>query len=140
LQWIVEDLQPHYRSQPAQYVTFFLAHEGENSLASLLIDEGLAYEVQAYDENCMGVFTQLGIKISLTEEGFENYEKVVAFVFEYVKMLQRQGVQRWVFEEQARIQQIAFQFKDREEVSEFTTRLAEKMHLFPLRDLLRSHH
>jgi secreted Zn-dependent insulinase-like peptidase len=59
----------------------------------------------------MGVFNQLGMRICLTEEGFENYEKLVVFIFEYVKMLHRQSVKRcWVFEEQACIQQIALQF------------------------------
>jgi hypothetical protein len=47
----------------------------------LLIDEGLATEIESCDEHCMGLFSLLSIKITLTEEGLERFEDVCGHVF-----------------------------------------------------------
>jgi len=36
---------PYYRESPANYLSHLFGHEGENSLLSVLLEEGLAYEL-----------------------------------------------------------------------------------------------
>lgn len=40
--WLTEHMQPYYKNCPGNYISHLLGHEGENSLLSLLVDEGLA--------------------------------------------------------------------------------------------------
>jgi secreted Zn-dependent insulinase-like peptidase len=44
-----------YKNDPLNYLSFLLGHEGENSLASLLVDEGLAESVECSKENLMSL-------------------------------------------------------------------------------------
>lgn len=41
--WMLPNQEAHYRNSPGEYISFLIGHEGENSLLSLLIREGLAY-------------------------------------------------------------------------------------------------
>ena len=45
--WILPNQEEHYRNSPGSYLTHLLGHEGPGSLLSLLIKEGLAYELSA---------------------------------------------------------------------------------------------
>lgn len=45
VRWIVDYLKPYYKENPSSYITNLLGHEGENSLLSLLIGEGLGLEL-----------------------------------------------------------------------------------------------
>jgi insulysin len=58
--------ESYYKNDPLNYISFLLGHEGENSLASLLVDEGLAEEVMSSFENLMSLFSCLELRISLT--------------------------------------------------------------------------
>lgn len=55
-------------------ITHLLGQEGKNSLTTFLIDEGLILELYSYHENILDFFTVLGVKVTLTEEGLDNYE------------------------------------------------------------------
>lgn len=76
-----------------------LGHEGPNSLLAFLIDKGLATEITSFTDHYMNSFSMLGIDITLTHEGFENYEKVVVMVFNFIKMLKESEIHRWIWEE-----------------------------------------
>jgi len=52
------------------------------------------------------------VTITLTDEGFEHLEEVVDVVFQYIRMLKQVGIQRWVFDEVAKVNQIDFQFME----------------------------
>lgn len=51
--WIVEYLQPNYKGKIGDLISHFLGHEGENSLGSFLIDEGLANEITSDNNDFM---------------------------------------------------------------------------------------
>lgn len=57
-------------------------HEGENSLLSFLIGEGLALELSAsFDNELNGAFANFNVDVSLTKKGLAEYERVVEAVF-----------------------------------------------------------
>jgi len=55
--WVIDYLAPHYRSCPGNYISHLLGHEGENSLLSLLITEGLALDLSCGPANQMNNFS-----------------------------------------------------------------------------------
>ena len=91
ISWILPNLRPLYKKGPGHYLSHLFGHEGENSLLSLLIDEGLAYELVSgsYDE--MNLFTVFYFSIELTREGLQRYEEVLEYCFQYLDILKKKG-------------------------------------------------
>ena len=46
--WIVDYMDKFYESNPLNYISNLLGHEGKNSLLSLLKEAGLALELSTY--------------------------------------------------------------------------------------------
>jgi insulysin len=62
-------------------MSHLFGHEGENSLLSYLISEGLALELSAGGDHELHSFSTFAIEVMLTKKGVENYEKVVEAIF-----------------------------------------------------------
>lgn len=75
--------QHEYRSQPLKYLSHLFGHEGENSLLSWLMREGLALGLSAYGDHELNCISTFSIDITLTKKGLKEYERVVAAVFRY---------------------------------------------------------
>lgn len=135
--WILEDFEPYYKSNPGKYFSHLFGHEGKNSLLSLLIDEGLAFELSSGPSTEMKLFTQFRIGISLTKEGVRRYKDVIAYVFKYLDMLKKRGPSRNVYEEIKIVGQIKFDHKDNERPTGYVSGLTSAMQRYPLEDILR---
>lgn len=82
--WHLPSTEKFYKSQPLRYHSHLFGHEGENSLLSYLIAEGLALELTAsHDHELNGAFSNLNIDISLTKKGLAEYERVIEAVFQF---------------------------------------------------------
>jgi insulysin len=56
-------------------------------------------ELSAGGSDNVDLFHDFDITIKLTKKGLENLEKVAAIVFQYFRMLQKKGIQEWVYQE-----------------------------------------
>jgi len=79
--WILPNYEKEHKSKPLDYFSHLIGHEGENSLLSYLISEGLALELSAGGDHEMSAFSTFEVNITLTEKGMENYESVIEAVF-----------------------------------------------------------
>ena len=134
--WLIENMTPHYRSDPTKYVTHLLGHEGPNSLLSLLIREGLAREMSAGSSTQMELFSYIEVKIELTKKGLERYLDVVNYVFAYLAMLKQHQPQQWIFDELKQIKKLRFLFKDKSTAVNEATSLADSLNEYPPEDVL----
>jgi insulysin len=84
LVWHLPSSYDEYKTQPLRYHSHLFGHEGENSLLSFLIAEGLALELSAsHDHELNGAFSNFNVDITLTRHGLANYERVLEAVFHY---------------------------------------------------------
>ena len=67
--YVLKYCEKDYKSQPLNYLSSVIGHEGENSLLSFLIAEDLATEVSASPGHCLGGMTTFEITIDLTKKG-----------------------------------------------------------------------
>jgi insulysin len=81
LYWILPYVQKDLKTQPLNYFSHLFGHEGENSLLSYLVSEGLALELCASADHELWSFSSFQIDITLTKKGLENYERVIEAVF-----------------------------------------------------------
>lgn len=63
----MDNMIPHYKSNPHKFITHLIGHEGQNSLLALLIEEGLALELFVSSSNHLNSFTVIWTTILLTE-------------------------------------------------------------------------
>jgi len=134
--WYLENLQPHFASNPGSYLSFILGHEGKNSLLSYLIDEGLAMELSSGTGNELDLFSTIEVTIKLTKKGLENYKEVCEIVFKFLKMLKEKGVQKYIFEEKQYINQLKFDFKEKEKPEGCVIQIASNMQIYPIEHVL----
>jgi len=138
--WIMEDFEPHYKNNPAKYISHLLGHEGTNSLLSYLMDEGLATGVSSSYNPEREIFTVFSVEVDLTKKGLANYEKVCSIVFGYINMMKKKGAEKWIFEELNKILKFQFDYKDKEKPMGYVYSLATKMHFYPIQDVLRANY
>lgn len=137
LNFSVADSNPYYRQKPLEYLGNILGHEGEGSLLSYLKQHNWAKGITAGTElnyQGGGVFA---IRVELTEKGLSNQNAVIMSVFQLINRIREQGVQRWLFNEQAQVAQMQFRYQDIVPSSDYSRRLASAMHDYPAADILQ---
>ncbi|CAK87408.1 unnamed protein product (macronuclear) [Paramecium tetraurelia] len=132
LNFVIPNYEDKYLGQPESYITHVLGHEGQNSLASFLKDEGLVTELIVGSQRLNDKVSEIYLEIVLTEEGFQSYEKVIAFVFKQIEKIKEKGVKKEIFDELAQIKHLEFKFKENtSSVLEYIEKLSENMHKYP---------
>jgi insulysin len=63
----------------------------------------------------------------LTEEGLKNYKEIAKIIFQYIAMIREQPPQEWVVDEQKRISEVEFRFKQKSPPSRTASGLAGVM-------------
>lgn len=136
-------MHPFYENRPDSYISHLLGHEGENSLLSVLIDEGLALELSSGCQDQMNLFSAFTVSIQLTQRGLQHYDRVCNLVFAYLHMLREQfdfnagkPLPEWIFNEKKLIKQLSFDNKDKEKAMGCVTTLGSRLQNFPLQHIL----
>lgn len=127
----------HFRTHPCGYASHLIGHEGAGSILSFLKKSGLANNLSAGASGSTGTgFDFFRITIELTTLGLEQYQSVVTYVFEYIKMIQSYDTLEWVFHESLAINSLDFRFKEKQHPASYCSNVAGNMHLFPAEHVL----
>ncbi len=129
------DLQPYWRERPGHYVAHLLGHEGKGSLLSALKAQGWALELIASTADTGITTATLVVQISLTENGFANWNDVTAYVFQYIREIRQRGVEEWRFEENRMVSETEFQFAELDDPASAVRYLATELHKYPPNEL-----
>ena len=126
----------HYRAKPLQYLINLLGHEGRGSLLSHLKSQGWADSLSAgigfeTAENAI-----LQISIGLTEQGLKETDAITTALFEAIALIEKEGINRWRYEEQAQLSQLAFQFQESGPNINRVTHLASAMQQLPVTEVI----
>tara|TARA_R110002049_G_scaffold25549_9_gene89570 strand:- start:5037 stop:7901 length:2865 start_codon:yes stop_codon:yes gene_type:complete len=133
----IPDYRDDYHTKPVSYVGNLVGHEGEGSLLSLLKAEGLAESLAAGGALAWRGGSLFSVNITLTEKGVAEHDRVLQLVFAYLDMLREKGPQNWLYDEQARLAELSFRFREPGNPSSYVTALANGMHYYAPRDVLR---
>ncbi|KAJ3416993.1 hypothetical protein HDV05_007475 [Chytridiales sp. JEL 0842] len=128
---------PHYRTNPASYLAHLIGHESNGSILALLKKRGWAQELSASASTGAVNFDFFKVAITLTKDGSDNWEQVVTIVFEYIRMLQNEAPQEWIFNECKTMASTSFRFLEKWSPSTFACRVAGRMQNYPVEDFLR---
>jgi secreted Zn-dependent insulinase-like peptidase len=132
------ETQSHYLAKPSAYFQSLLGHEGEGSVLALLKQKGWADEMSAssgFSNNNQESSLYLGI--NLTQEGLEHTDDIIDIIFQYIRLMQKSGVQKWLFEEQQQMANLRFRYQEKRSASHTVTELSRNLQYYPAQDVLQ---
>ena len=101
--WPIDDLSPHYKSNPAGYLSHLIGHQGPGSLSSELKSRGWINSLNAWATSGGLGFMFFEVCSDLTADGIKNTDSIITMLFQYLNMLQKEGVHKWIHDEHAQI-------------------------------------
>lgn len=126
--WQINPQVPHYRCDSAGYISHLLGHESQGSPYYYLHKNNLITDLFAglypltYDDA-----TFFKVSVRLTEKGKHNLDLIGSAIFGYINILQTNGPEKWIWDEQARIAALSFDYKPRPDASSFAVSAAETL-------------
>ncbi|CAA0111287.1 Protease 3 [Halioglobus japonicus] len=133
----ISDYRYQYRVNPQSYLGNLVGHEGEGSLLSRLKAEGLAQGLAAGDGLAWPGGALFSVQVSLTEKGAADPDRVLQLLFAYVEMLRKEGPQKWLYNEQSRLAELSFRFREQGSPMGYVSALASGMQFYAPKDILR---
>ena len=110
LEFLVPVERPHYEKHPISTLTGLIGHEGTGSLLSLLKSKGLAESLSAGGDGSSD-HSLVTISVGLTEEGFAKVDDVTDYIFQYIRLLGRDGVDPVYYAENQKLSQLSFAYR-----------------------------
>ncbi|XP_033214183.1 insulin-degrading enzyme isoform X2 [Belonocnema kinseyi] len=132
----IPDLQEHYRSAPAHYLSHLLGHEGEGSLLSLLKAKGWSSSLVSGRRTAARGFDFFSVYVDLTEEGLDHVDDIVTMTFQYINMLKKEGPVEWIFNEYRDIATMNFRFKEKNSPRNYVSSTVQALQEFPISEVL----
>ncbi|XP_040466082.1 nardilysin isoform X2 [Falco naumanni] len=81
-------------------------------------------------------YSIFSISVTLTDEGYKHFYEVAHIVFQYVKMLQKRGPDKRIWEEIQKIEANEFHYQEQTDPVDYVESLCENMQLFQKEDFL----
>ncbi|XP_050818254.1 nardilysin-like isoform X7 [Gopherus flavomarginatus] len=138
--WGLPPQERHYRVKPLHYISWLVGHEGKGSVLSFLRKKFWALALYGgngetgFEQN--STYSIFSISVTLTDEGYEHFYEVAHVVFQYLKMLQKRGPDKRVWEEIQKIEANEFYFQDQADPVDYVESLCENIHIFCKEDFL----
>ncbi len=134
----IPPVRDHWRAKPATHLAHLLGHEGETSLLAELKRRGWAQGLSAGTGFDHASGATLDVNIKLTPQGAAHTDEIAALLFTYVGIVRDKGLERWLFEENARLAEIDFRFGEKPSPMSLARRLASMQHEVPQGEVLRA--
>ena len=127
LSFLYRDEEEFYESHPASYIGHLIGHEGPGSIYAYTKAKGWVNEITAGESTLCAGSALFDISVELTEDGLKNYKEVAKIIFQYIAMIRGQPPEHWVVDEQIRMSEVEFRFKQKISPNHTTTALAAVM-------------
>lgn len=139
IEFRIDNNVSQFRSKTDTYIGYLIGNRSENTLSDWLRKQGLADSIGAganpvIDRNG-GVFS---IGISLTEKGLAERDRVIAAVFDYLKLIRKEGVRKDYFDEIAHVLALDFRYPSISRDMDYVEWLSDTMLNIPIENVLNS--
>jgi insulysin len=127
LSFLYRDEEEYYESHPSRYLSHLIGHEGPGSILAYIKAKGWANGLAAGGSSLCPGSGIFNISVKLTEDGLKHYQEVTKIIFQYIAMVREQPPQKWVVDEQIRVSEVDFRFRQKMPPSRTTSALAAVM-------------
>lgn len=87
--WFLPSYEHEYKNSPGEYISHLLGHEGPGSLLSFLKKEGLVLSLSSSHSEMFQLYSNLSVRLSLTDKGLENIPKITGYLLYYIEMMKK---------------------------------------------------
>uniref|UniRef100_A0A8B9PMJ1 Nardilysin n=1 Tax=Apteryx owenii TaxID=8824 RepID=A0A8B9PMJ1_APTOW len=114
--WALPPQEQYYRVKPLHYISWLVGHEGKGSVLSFLRKKFWALALYGgngetgFEQN--STYSIFSISVTLTDEGYKHFYEVAHVVFQYLKMLQKRGPDKRIWEEIQKIEANEFHYQE----------------------------
>lgn len=136
ISWVIPDSRDQYQSNPSNYISHLVGHEGEGSLLSELKKKGWCNNLYAGARREARGFQFFNLTVDLSEEGGDHIQDIIKLVYQYLNMLKRKRPHEWIFNEMNDLGKIKFAFKDKEKPIGYVSSVASNMQVYAMEDVL----
>jgi secreted Zn-dependent insulinase-like peptidase len=137
LNFAMPPTDPIYRKDPGSYLANLLGHEGAGSLHALLTERGWIESLSASASRFGEANAILSVNITLSEDGYAQWESVGELVFDYVDLVRREGVAAERYAEQSDLAALSFAYQEKGDAFGYVRRLASNLLVYPPADVIR---
>jgi secreted Zn-dependent insulinase-like peptidase len=128
---------PVYHINPGAYLSNLIGHEGEGSLHARLTELGWIDSLSAGSSRFGDDASVMTVTAELTEAGLENWERIGELLFAYVERLREDGIDAARYDEQSRLADLAFRYREKGDPFGYVRGLASNMLVYPPEDVIR---
>ncbi|RKP37875.1 insulin-degrading enzyme, partial [Dimargaris cristalligena] len=119
------DFKPHYECNPTYFLSCLIGHEGAGSLTSHLKKQGWITTLSASGALADAIgFDAFDVTVSLTPEGLEHTEDIIAALFSFIQLLHQGGPQEDYFNQVRAMSQVEFRYSSKIHSQTFCTQLS----------------
>lgn len=136
LSFPIPSTRPYIHSQPMGYISNLVGHEGKGSLLSILKEKQLVDTLSAGTQFDTGQHAMFIVTMTLTEKGLKQQEEIIETVFGYINLLKKDGINKLYFDEQAKLAEIGFKFKEKAAALSYVRSLSSSLHDFEPKEVL----
>jgi secreted Zn-dependent insulinase-like peptidase len=127
----------YWRQKPLYYISSLIGYEGKGSLLSHLKQEGLARGLSAYPSVDLPDSAMLQIRIDLTEQGWQEVDRITESVFSFIELLRTDGADPALYQEEQQLADIQFRFRDKHDPMHLVMQLSQAGSHYPAEYLLK---
>lgn len=137
LSFPVPAYREYWQQKPLYYLSSLIGYEGKGSLLSHLKQEGLAQGLSAYPAMDLPDSAMLRIQVDLTEQGWQEIDRVTEAVFSFIELLRADGIDPELYREEQQLAEIQFRFRDRQDPMHLVMQLSQAASHYPDEYLLK---
>lgn len=137
LSFPVPAYREYWQQKPLYYLSSLIGYEGKGSLLSHLKQQGLAQGLSAYPAMDLPDSAMLRIQVDLTEQGWQEVDRVTEAVFSFIELLRADGIDPELYREEQQLAEIQFRFRDRQDPMHLVMQLSQAASHYPDEYLLK---
>lgn len=137
LKFPIENDIDKFADKTNEYLIYLISNNSKNTLADQLQKQGLIEAIQATcDSKYYGNSGTFNINVILTDEGLAQKDKVIAAIFNYLQLIEKQGVSEAYYDEIKKVFALSFKYKDVNRDMSYVEWLSDQMLLYPVKNVL----
>ncbi|WP_085163941.1 pitrilysin [Gilliamella bombi] len=139
LQFPMENNLDKFADKSDEYITYLIDNSSSNTLSDQLQKQGLIEGISSsINPIRYGNSGMLSINVSLTDDGLAQKDKVIGAIFNYLQLIQKQGISDAYYEELKKVLALEFKYQDVERDMSYVEWLSDQMLLYPVKNILNS--
>lgn len=134
--WQIPNMDEFYEYKPLEYITHLMGHESEGSIYYFLKEHGYitSLSVGPFEQDSSVILFK--IEIELTEKGFKYIPNIVECIYNYIDLIKKNGINRWIYNESKIINQLSFDYSPTGDKIDYVSELSMNMLKYKAIDIL----